>query len=185
MRRLWERSKGDTTCPTTSQNLSRWCPFYLSNACTTRKDSESEWLVRDNLETNPIIIKLKTAHGRAVLLGSLTLLLSAWAPLPNKISCFVSTCVWHTIHFRVLDKSPLLDPGRGSPSWNSCVWLFATPCSPGVFCPWAFPSKNTGMACCFLLQGIFPTQGLNPCLLHLLHWQADSLPLCYSGSLSR
>ena len=25
--------------------------------------------------------------------GSLTLLLSAWAPFPNKISCFVSTCV--------------------------------------------------------------------------------------------
>ena len=28
-----------------------------------------------------------------------------------------------------------------------------------------------------LLQGIFPTQGSNLCLLHLLHWQADSLPL--------
>ena len=24
---------------------------------------------------------------------------------------------------------------------------------------------------------IFPTQGLNPCLLHLLHWQVSSLPL--------
>ena len=28
-----------------------------------------------------------------------------------------------------------------------------------------------------LLQGIFPTQGLNPHLLHLLHWQVGSLPL--------
>ena len=28
-----------------------------------------------------------------------------------------------------------------------------------------------------LLQGVFPTQGSNPCLLHLLHWQAVSLPL--------
>ena len=26
-------------------------------------------------------------------------------------------------------------------------------------------------------QGIFPTQGLNPCLLHLLPWQPGSLPL--------
>ena len=25
------------------------------------------------------------------------------------------------------------------------------------------------------LQGIFPTQGLNPRLLHILHWQVDSL----------
>ena len=29
----------------------------------------------------------------------------------------------------------------------------------------------------FLLQRIFPPQGWNLCLLHLLHWQADSLPL--------
>ena len=26
--------------------------------------------------------------------------------------------------------------------------------------------------CDFFLQGIFPTQGWKPCLLHLLHWQA-------------
>ena len=38
------------------------------------------------------------------------------------------------------------------------------------------------MVCHFLLQGIFPTQGSSPCLLHLLHWQADSLPLCHLGS---
>ena len=31
--------------------------------------------------------------------------------------------------------------------------------------PWDFPSKNTGVGCHFLLQGIFPTQALNPCLL--------------------
>jgi len=30
-------------------------------------------------------------------------------------------------------------------------------------------------------RGIFPTQGLNPCLLGLLHWQADSLPLSHLG----
>ena len=29
----------------------------------------------------------------------------------------------------------------------------------------------------FPTQGIFPTQGPNPWLLHLLHWQVDSLPL--------
>ena len=37
-----ERSKGDTTCPTSSHNPSLWHPFWLSKACTTRKDSESE-----------------------------------------------------------------------------------------------------------------------------------------------
>ena len=44
-------------------------------------------------------------------------------------------------------------------------------------CPWDSPGKNTGVGCPALLQGIFPTQGLNPPLLHLLHWQAGSLPL--------
>ena len=32
--------------------------------------------------------------------------------------------------------------------------------------PWDFPGNSTGVDCHFLLQGIFPTQGLNPGLLH-------------------
>ena len=48
--------------------------------------------------------------------------------------------------------------------------------------PWNFPDKNTGMGCHFLLQGIFPTLGLNLHILHLLHWQADTLPLQYLRS---
>ena len=50
-----------------------------------------------------------------------------------------------------------------------------------LFCPWSFPGKNTGVGCHFLLQGIFPTQGLNPHLLRLLHWQVDSLQLAPPG----
>ena len=45
-----------------------------------------------------------------------------------------------------------------------------------LHCSWDFPGKDTGMGCHFLLQGIFLTQGSNPCLFHLLHWQVDSLP---------
>ena len=33
-------------------------------------------------------------------------------------------------------------------------------------CPWDSPGKNTGVGCYFLLQEIFPTQGLNPGLPH-------------------
>ena len=51
-------------------------------------------------------------------------------------------------------------------------------CKPSRFlCLWDSPGKNTGVDCHALLHGIFPTQGSNPCLLCLLHWQADSLPL--------
>ena len=35
------------------------------------------------------------------------------------------------------------------------------------------------MGCYFRFQGIFPTQGLNP---HLLHWRANSLPVSHLGS---
>ena len=45
---------------------------------------------------------------------------------------------------------------------------------------WDIPGKNTGMGCHFLLQVIFPTQGLN---LRLLKWQASSLPLSHLGVL--
>ena len=38
-----------------------------------------------------------------------------------------------------------------------------------------------GLGCHALLQGIFPTQGWNPGLLCLLHWQAGSLPLVPPG----
>ena len=33
--------------------------------------------------------------------------------------------------------------------------------------PWDSPGKNTGVGCHALLQGIFPIQGLNLCLLYL------------------
>ena len=38
-----------------------------------------------------------------------------------------------------------------------------------LLCPWNFLGKNIGVGCHALLQEIFPTQGSNPQLLHLLH----------------
>ena len=107
--RVWERSKGDTTCLTTSQNPSLWHPSWLNKACTTRKDSESEWLATDNLETNPITIKPETASHMAELFSWVPLCYYSppRCPFPIKspaLSAHVST--W-TIHFWVLDKSPV------------------------------------------------------------------------------
>ena len=60
----------------------------------------------------------------------------------------------------------------------SQLWLFTTPwIVTHQASPWNFPSKNTGVDCHFLFQGIFLTQGPNPCLLHLLNWQADFFTL--------
>ena len=45
-----------------------------------------------------------------------------------------------------------------------------------------FQTGIPGVGCHAHLQRIFLTQESNLCLLCLLHWQADSLPLCYLGS---
>ena len=56
--------------------------------------------------------------------------------------------------------------GEAHEKWKifSCVRLFET--------PWTMqamefsPGHNTGVGSCSILQGIFPTQGLNPSLPH-------------------
>ena len=55
------------------------------------------------------------------------------------------------------------------------------PQSTRLLCPWDSPDKNTGVDCHVLLQGIFPTQGSNPHLLCLVHWQAGSSSLASPG----
>ena len=50
-----------------------------------------------------------------------------------------------------------------------------------LYSPWNPPGKNTGVGCYTLLQGIFPTLGLNPHLLCVLHWQVGALPLVLPG----
>ena len=51
-----------------------------------------------------------------------------------------------------------------------------------LLCPWDSPGKHSGVGCHNLLQGILPTQGLNPCLLCLLHWQVGSCHQHHMGS---
>ena len=48
--------------------------------------------------------------------------------------------------------------------------------SQTFFCPCNVSGKNTGVGTHFLLLGIFLTQDQNLSLLHLLSWQAGSLP---------
>ena len=50
----------------------------------------------------------------------------------------------------------------------------------GLYSPWNSPGQNTGVDGCFLLQGIFPTQGLNP---RLPHCRQILYHLSYQGNL--
>ena len=49
----------------------------------------------------------------------------------------------------------------------------------GLYSPWNSPGQNTGVSTLFLLQGIFPTRGLN---LSLLHCRKILYQLSHMGS---
>ena len=86
-----------------------------------QEDSESEWSAKDNPETNPITMKPKAVSHVAEQFS--------WVPLPScsppgrpfpieshALSAHVSP---RTIHFWMLDKSPVSGPGKGSPFYNT------------------------------------------------------------------
>ena len=67
-------------------------------------------------------------------MGSLTLLLSAPAPLPNNASCFASTCVSLDNSYPSIRQEPTLRPWTGSPFLQQIypwrlrgVWALLTP----------------------------------------------------------
>jgi len=66
-------------------------------------------------------------------------------------------------------------------SWSNSLWPHGL-WSARLLCPYDFPAKNTGVGCHFLLQGIFPTQGLNLHLLILLHCRQILYLLGHRGS---
>ena len=57
--------------------------------------------------------------------------------------------------------------------------LCPTLCDPMDYSPWNFPGQNTGVGSLSLLQGIFPTQGLNP---SLPNYRQILYQLSYKGS---
>ena len=70
---------------------------------------------------------------------------------------------------------------------QSCLTL----CDPKNYSPWNSPGQNTGVGSLSLLQGSFPSQGLNPGLLHsrwilyqLSHEKATPKYLTPSSSIS-
>ena len=98
----------------TSQNPHCWHQLWLVVHAT--KDPESEWLARDNLETNPITIKAETVSQIAEQFS--------WVPLPccspprssfSIVSCFGSTHVSSDSTFLSVWQEPTLGPPKGSP----------------------------------------------------------------------
>ena len=59
-----------------------------------------------------------------------------------------------------IDKETFFEPSESCSVVSDSLW------SHGLYSPWNAPGQNTGVVSLSLLQGIFPTQGLNPGLLH-------------------
>ena len=113
-----------------------------------------------------------------------------------RVLCHVS-CVWLFVTpWTIVLQAPLFTGFPGQEYWKAKVKVSQS--CPTLYNPidytvhgilqarileWvAFPfSLLQGVGCYFLLQGIFLTQGSNPHLLCLLHWQVVSLPLAPSG----
>ena len=66
----------------------------------------------------------------------------------------------------------------------SSVWLFVTPWTVTPLTV-SVQARLLAVGCHFFLQGIFLTQGWNPCLLHLLHCRWILYPLNHLGSPKR
>ena len=75
------------------------------------------------------------------------------------ISCIGRWILYHQCHL----GSPL--NSNSSESENHSV-VSDSLWHHGLYSPWSSPGKNTGVGSLLLLQGIFPTQGWNPGLLH-------------------
>ena len=58
------------------------------------------------------------------------------------------------------DKYCMITQNEGCSAVSDSLWPY------GLYSPWNFSGQNTGMGSLSLLQGIFPTQGSNPGLLH-------------------
>ena len=86
------------------------------------------------------------------------------------------TCVPHPqTYAEVLNTNAIpLRPSVVAVRFLSCALLFVAlwTADHQATCPWDFSGKNTRVDCHFILQGIFPSQGLNSCLLR---WQVGSL----------
>ena len=91
----------------------------------------------------------------SAFLGSLTLLLSTRVPFPNKISCFVSTCVSLDNSFLSVRQEPSFRPWKGFPflqQMATLVGLFfaetdmlTTQGTQGqLACQWITPSGHNG-----------------------------------------
>ena len=97
-----------------------------------------------------------------------------WVCLVSKLYLFCYVLTSFFLNFltskRHVENKVVAEGTRTAGSCSVSVTLFCkvelTTVTVAQSRPWNSPGQNTGVGSCSLLQGIFPTQGLNPCLPH-------------------
>ena len=141
--------------------------------------SGSPWVVR-----RPFILMLNYIQPIFLCLSSVFLSFVFW---DGRRNLCLSSCIWGDLRYASVPKSgTFVLFSQEDNNFQSVISHIGFTCMPvssvvsdslqprglqptRLFCPWNFPGKNTGVSCYFLLQGIFPTQDSNSCLLPLLH----------------
>ena len=145
---------------------------YLSESSLASKLAEQGVHHQEGLWVRIKTTQKLIPRGRAVLLASLTLLLSTRVPFPNKISCSVSACVSSDNSFPSVRQEPSFGPWKGSvflqQMWTLVGFFFTETdilitrgtqgpaCLPidqtqrpqlGPFCPWSPPDADNWPEC--------------------------------------
>ena len=87
----------------------------------------------------------------------------SWRLVPSLLSClfeFIPSSLYWNLKMKCI-LLPLLIVSKLKSTSNPTLWDPMDCSQPGSSVHRDFPGKNTGLGCHFLLQGIFPTQGLN------------------------
>ena len=82
------------------------------------------------------------------------------SPSCHQLFCFLGGVSSDSIALRYRYSATLLWKSEGRSVVSNYLQLH------GLYSPWNSPGQNTGVGSLSLLQGIFPTQGSNPGLLH-------------------
>ena len=121
--RIWERSRGErrrqSTRPANLPESSSLPPSWLSDACTTRKDPESERLARDRPQTHPFTTNPETVNCGSRPPGPPPSCSLPQRPFPIKSPALSARVSPQTIRLPVLDRRPPVPPAPLRPGRRS------------------------------------------------------------------
>ena len=120
-------------------------PFYKKSLLGKWPDSTSQPLVGEGGQ-------MKGTWGKSLVVQ--------WFRLSDFTVGLVQPWLWNQDPASCLARPKARVPPLGPTVCNP--WTVAA----RALCPWNSPGKNTAVGCHSLLQGLFPTQELNPGLLH-------------------